>query len=76
MKPDPDDGSEKISADFLDSVKSQEDTLDNFLDFLKKDQSPVSTTLELRSLLLSQKEEKLALQSLVDQMKVDMQGIR
>jgi len=32
--------------------------------------------MELRGLLLAQKEEKIELRSLVDQMKVDIQGIR
>ena len=48
------------------------------MDFLKEneDQSPVSSLLELRSLLLQQKEEKVALQSLVDQIKSEMRGVK
>ena len=38
--------------------------------------SPVSSVVELRSLLLQQKEEKVALQSLVDQMRIEMQGVK
>jgi hypothetical protein len=32
--------------------------------------------MELRGLLLAQKEEKIELRSLIDQMRVDIQGIR
>ena len=59
----------------LKSVDSP-DTLDSLLDFLKQTASPVSGVMELRGLLLAQKEEKIELRSLVDQMKVDIQGIR
>ena len=51
-------------------------TLDNLLNFLKDENSPVSGIMELRSLLLGQKEEKIVLRSLVEQMRVDLQGIR
>ena len=51
-------------------------TLDNLLNFLKVSGSPVAGLMELRSLLLAQKEEKIVLRSLVDQMRVDLQGIR
>ena len=73
-----DNGSQQITDNFLASVNSPDDTLDGFLDFLKEneDQSPVSSLLELRSLLLQQKEEKVALQSLVDQMKSEMRGVK
>jgi hypothetical protein len=67
---------DKIEASYLDSVNSRPDTLETFLNFLKGTKSPVTTGLDLRSLLLAQKEEKIALQSLVDQTRVDMQGIR
>ena len=52
------------------------DTLDSLLDFLKTSGSPVSGLLDLRSLLLEQKEEKVMLRTLVDQMKVDITGLR
>ena len=52
------------------------DTLDSLLNFLKKSGSPVSGLLDLRSLLLEQKEEKIMLRTLVDQMKVDIAGLR
>jgi len=52
------------------------DTLDSLLNFLKVSGSPVSGVMELRSLLLSQKEEKILLGSLVDQMRVDLRGMR
>ena len=52
------------------------DTLDSLLNFLKTSGSPVSGLLDLRSLLLEQKEEKIMLRTLVDQMKVDMAGLR
>ena len=73
-----DNGSQQITDNFLASVNSPDDTLDGFLDFLKEneDQSPVSSLLELRSLLLQQKEEKVALQSLVDQIKSEMRGVK
>ena len=52
------------------------DTLDSLLNFLKTSGSPVSGLLDLRSLLLEQKEEKIMLRTLVDQMKVDIAGLR
>ena len=52
------------------------DTLDSLLNFLKTTGSPVSGLLDLRSLLLEQKEEKIMLRTLVDQMKVDIAGLR
>ena len=52
------------------------DTLDSLLNFLKTSGSPVSGLLDLRSLLLEQKEEKVMLRTLVDQMKVDIAGLR
>ena len=52
------------------------DTLDSLLHFLKTSGSPVSGLLDLRSLLLEQKEEKIMLRTLVDQMKVDIAGLR
>ena len=67
-------GSAEISARFEESQNF--DTLDSFLKFLKEAQSPVTTVLELRSLLLAQKEEKVALQNLVQQMKLEMKGIK
>ena len=75
LTPETDHGGDKITAQFLDSI-NQPDSLDTFLDFLKGVESPVSSVLDLRSLLVAQKEEKIALQSLVDQMRLDMQGIR
>ena len=52
------------------------DTLDSLLNFLKTSGSPVAGLLDLRSLLLEQKEEKVMLRTLVDQMKVDITGLR
>ena len=52
------------------------DTLDSLLNFLKTSGSPVQGLLDLRSLLLEQKEEKVMLRTLVDQMKVDITGLR
>ena len=52
------------------------DTLDSLLSFLKTSRSPVKGLLDLRSLLLEQKEEKVMLRTLVDQMKVDISGLR
>ncbi len=52
------------------------DTLDALLRFLRAPGSPVKGVMELRSLLLAQKEEKIVLRSLVDQMRVDMQGMK
>lgn len=75
MKPETDNGSDKITAEFMESV-NRPDTLDTFLDFLKEAQSPISSVMELRSLLLAQKEEKVVLENLLHQMKIDMQGVR
>lgn len=65
-------------TDLSDGFKSMDspDTLDSLLDFLKQSDSPVSGVMELRGLLLAQKEEKIELKSLLDQMRVDIQGIR
>ena len=52
------------------------DTLDALLRFLRVSGSPVKGVMELRGLLMAQKEEKILLASLVDQMRVDLQGIR
>lgn len=52
------------------------DTLDALLHFLSASGSPVDGLLELRSLLLAQKEEKIILASFVDEMRLDLQGIR
>ena len=80
IEPESDNGSQQITDNFLASAvnTNPDDTLESFLDFLKEneDKSPVSSLLELRSLLLQQKEEKVALQSLVDQMKTEMRGIK
>ena len=80
IEPESDNGSQQITNNFLVSAvnTNPDDTLESFLDFLKEneDKSPVTSLLELRSLLLQQKEEKVALQSLVDQMKTEMRGIK
>ena len=52
------------------------DTLDSLLNFLRQTDSPVSGVMELRGILLAQKEEKIEIRSLVDQMRVEIQGIR
>lgn len=76
IEPEKDNGSQKITNSFLNSLNGPDDTLDAFLEFLKESNSPVSSVVELRSLLLQQKEEKVALQSLVDQMRIEMQGVK
>jgi hypothetical protein len=57
-------------------LTSKGDSLESLLKFLKDSGSPVSGVMELRSLLLAQKEEKIWLKSLVDQMRVDVQGMK
>ena len=53
------------------------DTLDSLLSFLKTHgDSPVSGLLDLRGLLLEQKEEKVMLRTLVDEMRVDIGSLR
>ena len=53
------------------------DTLDSLLSFLKTHgDSPVSGLLDLRGLLLEQKEEKVMLRTLVDEMRVDIASLR
>ena len=54
----------------------KKDTLDSLLSFLKVSGSPVSGVMELRSLLMSQKEEKILLRSVVEQMRVELKGIK
>ena len=69
---------EMVSSEdvFQQSNIAAPDTLDSLLQFLKTSGSPVSGLLDLRSLLLEQKEEKVMLRTLVDQMKVDITGLR
>ena len=50
--------------------------LDTFLKFLQETKSPVSSILDLRSLLVTQKEEKIELENGLRQMGIEMEGIR
>ena len=75
LKPDEDNGQEKISAAFKASINSP-DTLDTFLKFLQETKSPISSILDLRSLLVTQKEEKIELENGLRQMGIEMEGIR
>ena len=70
-----DNGASKIQEEFLAS-ENQPDSLQTLLNFLKDVKSPISSILELRSLLLAEKEEKVAMQNLIKQLKTDMIGIR
>ena len=75
IKPESDNGRQKISAEFMASVNAP-DTLDSFLNFLQESESPVSSLLDLRNLLEMQKEEKLQLENGLRQVGVEMEGIR
>ena len=75
IKPDEDNGAQKIQNEFSKSIQGP-DTLEKLLEFLKEAKSPVSSALELRSVLLSQKEEKMILESVIEHLKADMVGIR
>ena len=75
IKPDEDNGAQKIQDEFSKSIQGP-DTLEKLLEFLKEAKSPVSSALELRSLLLFQKEEKMILESVIEHLKADMVGIR
>ena len=70
-----DNGASKIQEEFLAS-QNKPDSLQTLLNFLKDVKSPISSILELRSLLLAEKEEKVAMQNLIKQLKTDMIGIR
>ena len=70
-----DNGASKIQEEFLDS-EDKPDSLQTLLNFLKDVKSPISSILELRGLLLAEKEEKIAMQNLIKQLKTDMIGIR
>ena len=70
-----DNGASKIQEEFLAS-QNQPDSLQTLLNFLKDVKSPISSVLELRGLLLAEKEEKVAMQNLIKQLKTDMIGIR
>ena len=70
-----DNGASKIQEEFLAS-ENQPDSLQTLLNFLKDVKSPISSVLELRGLLLAEKEEKVAMQNLIKQLKTDMIGIR
>ena len=50
--------------------------MDNFLKFLKEKESPVSSVLDLKSLLISEQAEKIELENGLRQMGIEMQGIR
>ncbi len=71
------------SSTSVQPFSGSRDVLDSLLDFLRVSSSSssssstsVSGLMELRSLLLAQKEEKILLRSLVDQMRVDLRGIK
>ena len=51
-------------------------TLDSFLKFLREKESPVSSVLDLKSLLISEQAEKIELENGLRQMGIEMQGIR
>ena len=70
-----DNGASKIQEEFLAS-ENKPDSLQTLLNFLKDVKSPISSILELRGLLLAEKEEKVAMQNLIKQLKTDMIGIR
>lgn len=70
-----DNGASEIQEEFLAS-ENKPDSLQTLLNFLKDVKSPISSILELRGLLLAEKEEKVALQNLIKQLKTDMIGIR
>ena len=70
-----DNGASKIQEEFLAS-ENQPDSLQTLLNFLKDVKSPISSILELRGLLLAEKEEKVAMQNIIKQLKTDMIGIR
>ena len=70
-----DNGASKIQEEFLAS-ENKPDSLQSLLNFLKDVKSPISSVLELRGLLLAEKEEKVAMQNLIKQLKTDMIGIR
>ena len=70
-----DNGASKIQEEFLAS-QNKPDSLQTLLNFLKDVKSPISSVLELRGLLLAEKEEKVAMQNLIKQLKTDMIGIR
>ena len=70
-----DNGASKIQEEFLAS-ENKPDSLQTLLNFLKDVKSPISSILELRGLLLAEKEEKVAMQNIIKQLKTDMIGIR
>jgi len=43
------------------------DSLDTLLDYLRQSNSPITGVLELRSILLAQKEEKIELRGMLEQ---------
>ena len=75
LKPDEDNGEAKISEAFKESL-NKPDTLDTLLKFLQDKESPISSVLDLKSFLVSQKAEKIELENGLRQMGIEMEGIR
>ena len=78
LQPDQDNGAQRIEKEFSETLQTSQpdDTLGQLLDFLKEVKSPFSSVLDLRNILVVQKEEKMAMETMIRELKAEMVGLR
>ena len=78
LQPDQDNGAQRIEKEFSETLQTSQpdDTLGQLLDFLKEVKSPISSVLDLRNILVVQKEEKMAMETMIRELKAEMVGLR
>ena len=76
LQPDKDNGAQRIENEFSETLQTHPDTLEQLLDFLKEVKSPISSVLDLRNILVVQKEEKMAMETIIRELKAEMVGLR
>ena len=78
LQPDQDNGAQRIEKEFSETLQTShpDDTLGQLLDFLKEVKSPISSVLDLRNILVVQKEEKMAMETMIRELKAEMVGLR
>ena len=78
LQPDQDNGAQRIEKEFSETLQTSQpdDTLGQLLDFLKEVESPISSVLDLRNILVVQKEEKMAMETMIRELKAEMVGLR
>ena len=78
LQPDQDNGAQRIENEFSETLQTShpDDTLGQLLDFLKEVKSPISSVLDLRNILVVQKEEKMAMETIIRELRAEMVGLR